>query len=454
LAKESAKFLMMLKNISVTYTQTDGTLLPGYAQETQILGMDNQFGGPGVGFLFGHQDANYPFEAARRGWMVENQFINTPYTTTASSNLNIRANIEPIKSFRIELTATQSETENVGGFFRFNEDLQDYVNDNPVQTGTFSSSIITWGSVFQQDDEESGASPVFEQFRANREAISQRIAEENAFLTAPVGEGFTQGYGATSQDVVIPAFLAAYTGQDVDKVNLNPLRMTPMPNWRITYDGLSKNKKLKKIFRSVTLSHAYRSTYSVGTYTTNLLYEEISGVPSATDINGNFIPQLQIGSISISEQLSPLLNIDMNWQNSLITRVELRRNRTLSFTLSNFQLTENKSNELIIGGGYRFTDVPFPFKIGGKKPKSDVNLRTDLSIRDNITVTRSMNEGTNLITSGQRVFSLKTSADYTLNRNLNLRAFYDHQINNPKVSLSFRTSNINAGIAIRFTLAQ
>jgi cell surface protein SprA len=451
--KESARFLMMLKNINVTYTQTEGTLLPGYGKETTLFGFDNQFQGPGAGFLVGFQDVDYPFEAARRGYLVENQFINNPFTVTYSSNLNIRANIEPIKSLRIELTANSTESRNNAGFFRFNESLQDYVNDNPVQTGSYSASIITWGTAFTRDDSRDNSSPIFEQFVANRAIISQRLADGNP-SSGLIGE-FYDGYGGASQDVVIPAFLAAYTNKDAANVSLDPLSVTPMPNWRVTYDGLSKNKKLKKLFRTVTLSHQYRSTYSVSTYTTNLQYEEVNGVPFAEDQNGNFIPQLQIGSISISEQLSPLFNIDMTWQNSLITKVEVRRNRTLSFTLSNFQLTENRSNELIIGGGYRFTEVRFPFKLGQtKRPTSDVNLRADLSIRDNITLTRSMEQGTNLPTSGQRVFSLKTSADYTLNRNLNLRAFYDHQINDPKVSLSFRTSNINAGIAIRFTLAQ
>ncbi|NNC82093.1 MAG: cell surface protein SprA [Flavobacteriales bacterium] len=452
--KETAKFLMMLKNISVTYNQTEGTLLPGYAQNTNVLGFDNQFQGPGAGFIVGFQDRDYPFEAARRGYLVENPYINRPYTTTYSANLNIRANIEPIKSFRIELTATSTESQNTNGFFRYNEDIADYVNDNPLETGSYSASIITWGSAFAQDDEQTNASEVFQTFLDNRRVISQRIAADNPFSTV-TDNGYYSGYDSTSQDVVIPAFLAAYTDKDPSKVKLDPLSVIPMPNWRITYDGLSKNKKLKKIFRSVTLSHSYRSTYSVGTYTTNLFYEEIEGIPSATDQSGNYIPQLQVGSISISEQLSPLINIDMTWQNSLITRFEIRKNRTLSFTLSNYQLTENRSSELIIGAGYRFTDVKFPFKLGqAKNPTSDMNVRADLSIRDNITLTRSMNERTNLPTSGQRIFSLKTSADYTLNRNLTLRAFYDHQINDPKVSISFRTSNINAGIALRFTLAQ
>jgi cell surface protein SprA len=428
--------------------------LPGYDRRTNILGFDNQFDGPGTGFIFGFQDPDYPFEAARRGYLVENPYINNPYTNTYSTNLNIRANIEPIKSFRIELTATATESQNSTGFFRYNDDIADYVNDNPLETGNYSASIITWGSAFAKDDEQTNASEVFNTFLSNRRIISQRVAQGNPFSESN-DNGFFSGYDSTSQDVVIPAFLAAYTDKDAGKVKLDPLSVVPMPNWRITFDGLSKNKKLKKIFRSITLSHAYRSTYSVGTYTTNLQYEEINGLPSATDQNGNYIPQLQIGSISISEQLSPLINIDLTWQNSLITRFEIRRNRTLSFTLSNYQLTENKSNELIIGAGYRFTNVKFPFKLGqSKNPTSDMNVRADLSIRDNITLTRSMNERTNLPTSGQRIFSLKTSADYTLNRNLTLRAFYDHQINNPKVSISFRTSNINAGIALRFTLAQ
>jgi cell surface protein SprA len=451
---EAAKFLMMLKNINVTYTQTEGQLLPSYTPTTNVLGMDNNFSAPGFGFVFGSQDEDYPFYAARRGWISQNNNQNIAHTNIYSENLNLRANIEPIKYFRIDLTATKTQGRNNSGFFRFNEDLQDYVDDNNVETGNYSSSIISLGTTFSKDD-DNNISEIFGDFINNRSVISARLANLD-----PNGE-FRPGYGSSSQDVVIPAFIAAYTNKSPLEVNLSPLSVNPMPNWRITYDGLSKNKKIKKLFKSFTLGHAYRSTYTLSSYTSNLNFR--SEGDRATDINGNFISELQIQGITISEQLSPLINVDMTWQNSLISKVELKRNRTLNLSLSNYQLTENRSNELVVGSGYRFKNVKFPFKIQGKKrPENDLNVRADLSIRDNLIITRiivSDDEGNeveqNQLTSGQTIFSLKTYADYTLNNQLNFRVFYDHQFNQPQLtSISFPTTNVSAGIAIRFTLAQ
>src|SRR5690606_13821045 len=242
----------------------------------------------------------------------------------------------------------------------------------------------------------------------------------------------------TSQQVVVPAFVAAYTGSDPNKVALTIEDYTLLdaiknPSWTINYDGISKIPSLAKIFRSVTLAHSYRSTYSVNNFTTNL--------SAGTDINGtpvrdnsderNFIAMNQINAITISEQLSPLIRIDMTWQNSLITNFEINRNRTLAFSTTNFQLTENRSDEYVIGLGYRFPDVEI--KIGGKSRKSDLNVRADFSIRDTEVMVRRMEEGTNQITSGQEVISIKTAIDYVISDRLNIRAFYDHQINEPKV---------------------
>ncbi len=452
---EAARFIMMLKNINITYTQTEGQLLPSYTPNTSVIGMDPSFSAPGLGFVFGEQDPDYPFYAARKGWISTQNNQNIAHTNTYSDNLNLRMKIEPIKHFRIDVTATRTKARNNSGFFRFNEDLQDFVDDNNLETGSYSVSIISLGSTFSKDNEDQ-SSAVFRQFMTNRRVISARLANETP------SNAFYDGYGSTSQDVVIPAFIAAYTDVAADKASLSPLSILPMPNWRVTYDGFSKNKKIKKIFKSFTIGHAYRSSYSLGSYTSNLNYTSPDLGPQARDINNNIIPKLQIQSISISEQLSPLINVDMTWQNSLISKVEIKRSRTLNFSLSNYQLTENRSNELVIGTGYRFKNVKFPFKIQGKKrPVNDLNVRGDLSIRDNIIITRIIvtdDEGNeieqNQVTSGQLVFSLKTYADYTLNNQLNFRLFYDHQFTNPQLVLSYPTTNINAGIAIRFTLAQ
>ena len=449
---EILKLTMSLKNVSATYTQNEGTLLPGYSERTNILGMDPNFAAPGFGFVAGFQDENYPFEAARRGWLIENEFLNNQFGTTYNQSLNFRANLEPIKNLRIELTATSTKTNNLNGFFRFNESIEDYVLDNPLETGSFSASTITFGTAFN-DKLENNGSAAFEQFLANRGAVSERLGNDNPNSFIDPATNFFDGYSDTNQDVVIPAFISSYRDINPGSVRLDPLKQLPLPNWRISYDGLSRIPLFKDIFRSVTLNHSYRSSYSVSTYTSNLQYQaDGDGNPLARDINDNYIPELQIDGVSISEQFSPLFNIDVKLRNSFDVRFELRKSRNVTLSMSNFQVTENRSDEIIAGVGYVFEKLRI--KLGGKKFENDMRIRADLSIRDNLTITRRMVEEQDQPTSGQKVFSIKTAADYELNRQLNLRFFYDHQITEPKISLSFPTSNINAGIALRFVLSQ
>lgn len=455
----AAKFLMSIKNLSVVYSQNEGTMLPGYNRTSNILGMDPGFNAPGIGFVTGNQINDFNQQAALNGWMVENEYINQQYLTTYTEDFNIRLNLEPLPNLRIELNAVRSKSLNDGSFFRFNSNLQQFLEESQFESGSFSVSMSAWNTVWEND--KNNISPVFEQFLDNRSDISNRLARETGFSNENSGDDprYADGFGSSSQSVVIPAFVAAYSGQSTESVNLTIEDYTlwdaiKNPNWTINYDGLSKIKFFKKFVRSLTLSHAYRSTFSVNNFTTNL--------SAGTDVNGdpnrdnsdqlNFIADRQIDAVTISEQLSPLIRIDITWNNSLITNFEINKNRILAFSTTNYQLTENRSDEIVLGLGYRFPDVGL--KLGGKVRKSDLNVRADLSIRDTEIIARRMEEGTNQITSGQNIVSIKTAIDYTISDRLNIRAFYDHQINQPKVSISFPSSNINTGISLRFTLTQ
>ncbi len=231
--------------------------------------------------------------------------------------------------------------------------------------------------------------------------------------------------------------------------------MIPRPNWRVTYDGLSKLKFVQSFLQSLSISHGYRSVYSVNSFNQNLLYEESNGYPSRLDSSQNFIPQYDQQQITISEQLSPLIGIDMTFKNSLQTRFEIKRDRTITLAYSNIQVTEVRGIEYTIGFGYKFKRVTLPFKIGGKKKLSnDLTVRADFNLRDNTTILRKVIEGTNQPSAGTKTLSVKVSADYPVNERFNVRAFYDYSANNPFVSTSYPTSYTNAGIAIRFTLAQ
>jgi cell surface protein SprA len=312
-------------------------------------------------------------------------------------------------------------------------------------------SFISIKTAFKKDNDEN-ISPVFEQFKENRAIIAARLAlQNNNSPGLNDSTGYPIGYGATSQDVLVPAFIAAYSGRSATDVSMSPFPKIPLPNWRFTYTGLGKLPFLKQYFKQFSIGHSYRSNYSVGSYISNIIIDSLP-----YDDAGNFISKNRIDVITISEQFSPLFNIDMTWNNSLLTKIEFKKSRNLSLSFVNNQLTEVTNNEIVIGVGYRFKDVKLNMSSGGRKQqlKSDLNVKLDLSVRDNKTVLRRLDEAINQISTGNRMVSINSSADYVINQRFNVRLFFDKTITNPKVSNQFNNSTTNAGISLRFTLAQ
>ena len=78
----------------------------------------------------------------------------------------------------------------------------------------------------------------------NRRIISNRLAKENP--------GTNQAnFGENSQQVLLPAFIAAYSGKNPDKVATGLFRDIPIPNWTLRYNGLMKLKFFKKNFQQL-----------------------------------------------------------------------------------------------------------------------------------------------------------------------------------------------------------
>jgi cell surface protein SprA len=320
IAEGSLRILMGVKNLSISYSETNGTLLPGYKPGTKILGTDS-YGGltaPGWEFVAGFQDPDFAWKAARNGWLTRDTSFNTPVVFTHTENLNLRATIEPIPTFKIELTANRVFTKNNSETYR--ADLSgNYNTFSPVTNGSYSISVISLGTAFEGRN-RADYSKAFEQFKKNRITIARRLS---ARRVANPGEGYDptaidpitgypDGYSALSQDVLRASFLAAYTNTPAGRVTLNDFPMIPMPNWQITYDGLSKIKPFKNFFKTFTLTHGYRSVYTIGSYATNITYDELDdGFSYVRNVNNDFIPKREITNVSINEQFSPLLGVDV-----------------------------------------------------------------------------------------------------------------------------------------------
>jgi cell surface protein SprA len=464
------RLIMVVRNVSGTYTVSDGTLLPGYNQLPSFLGFNGGFKAPTFGFLFGEQDKNLWGQEKGRdfartmsdgGWLVENRFLNKQMVVNHSQNMNFRATLEPFKDLRIDLTMDRNYSENENQYYRFNDTIQDWQVQNPVQTGNLSFSTIAIATSFATPGGNYD-SKIFDALREDRLEVSRILAAANPNSTGFDTEtGYYDGYTGEQQEVVVGAFLSAYTGINPTSKNVNPFKAIPLPNWAVTYDGLSKFKFMKKVVKNFTLNHRYTSAFTMSNFTTNLNAVMVDGNATTRDVNDNFINDRQVTNIVISEQFGPLIGLDATWlikgkngSSGLITKFEWKKDRTVSLGLANNQVTEVKGNEFVIGAGYKFPSVKMPFKLFGKRPESALNLRFDMSIRDNVTVIRKIVENTNQITAGQNLVSIKFAADYNLGQNLNIQFYYNQNITKPKVSTSYPTSNIDSGIKLTFNLAE
>lgn len=460
----SARLITSIKNISITYSQNNGTILPGYLPGSDFMGSQrlNGMNAPGLPFLLGWQSRDFAMTAVENNWLSTDSTLNTPYTMNRSDDLTVRVLLEPIKGLRIDLTANHRRTNNMSEYYLYGENGFRGVF-NSMENGTFSMTFNVFRTSFKKVGRNGiYESDVFNQFLENRAVIAQRLGDSRAESYYPISEGNGQGvdgFGLTSQEVMIPAFLAAYSGKSASKIFLNPMpAFTQMhPNWRVTYDGLSKIKVFQKYIRTFDISHAYRSTYNIGSYITNLDWENLrDGFSFVRDAQGNFIPKYQINGVSITEQYSPLIQFNIIWANNISTRAEFKKGRILNLSLNNNQLIENYNNEWVVGFGYRFDkmDIILGSRAGQKKMSSDLNLRADVSIRDNYSIIRRIEEGLNQMTSGQKVTTLKFTADYVLSDRFNMQLFYDRQVSSPYISSSYPITNSSFGVSFRFSLAQ
>jgi cell surface protein SprA len=457
LLEGTVRFLMGIRSAKFTYTQGNGTLLPGFKPEPVALGNNWSQNAPGLGFVFGSQK-DISQKASEEGWLTADTMLNTAFYRKFTENLNITVSIEPIRDLRIEVVANKQYSKVHQDYFK--ADAQgNFAHNSPLDQGSFTTSYIIIATSFVNDN-GFGESPTFEKMKEYRLQIAQRYAALNPNSKTIIDStGFPQGYGLTNQEVLTSAFLAAYGGRDPATIKLTAFPSIPLPNWRLTYDGLAKLKIFKTWLRTLSITHAYLSTYNVGSFNSSILYREVEGMPAVMDDAGNFIPEAQTSVVSITEQFNPLIKFDLGFINSLLASAELRRSRNISLSFSNNQLTEITSNEFIVGLGYRIKGIHFNLSGvlgGGKKTRtnSDLNLKLDFSIRQNKTVLRRVDQDINQISVGQQVMSLNFSADYNLSPRFNVRFYFDKIINTPYVSNQYRTSNTKGGLALRFTLGQ
>ena len=437
--------LTSVKNIQVNYTQNSGTVLPGYTPSVGFFGSSK----PTLGFIFGSQD-DVRYEAAKNGWLTSYPDFNQNFTQVNNYLFKTTANLDVLPDLKVDLTLDRSYSKNYSE--QYDVTNGDYNSRSPYTFGLFSISTILIKTSFSTSDENTSAA--FEDFRNNRITVANRLATQRGIdVNNPANidsDGFPLGYGKNNQAVLLPAFLAAYSGDNASNASLGIFRSFPIPNWSIKYGGLMRYGFFKKNFKRFSLQQNYRASYTINAFRSNFEYNKN---PNGVDASGNYFNSTIMSNITLVEQFSPLIKMDFELKNSLKILTEIKKDRALSMSFDNNLLTEVKGIEYIVGLGYRIKDVILSSSLADNPTgiiKSDINIKGDLSYRNNQTIVRYLDYDNNQLAGGQNLWSLKISADYSFSKNLTAIFYYDHAFSKPVISTSFPLTNIRSGFTLRY----
>lgn len=465
-AKDMALMVLTsIKNLSASVSENNHTYMSGYMPGCHFMGTADGMSAPGFKFITGMQQRSFALNAVEHGWTTTDSTFNDPYEMGRSQSVQFRATIELFKSLKVELNASRSRDWNMSEYYLF--DGGGFMGVyNTMESGSMSMTYNAIRTAFKKPSKKGELDyDIYNEFLANRKNISVRRQRERlgrGATEASIGDerpdGGTDGYGMTSQEVMIPAFLAAYTGRNSSSIFLDfvPGLKEISPNWRVTFSGLNNIKALKDKVRNIELNHSYTSKYTMGQFTTNLEWEKSGdGLSYIRDIDDNFVPQFDATTVSIAEQFSPFIGLSATFVNNMTASVNINKNRTLSLSVTNNQITESYGNEWNVNVGYRFDNLKL---FVGKNSKggfnNTLNLTLGLSQSDQFTILRRIEEATNELASGTKTTTIKLSADYALSSKFNIQFYYDQSLAKPYISSSYPTNNVNVGFSMQLQLTE
>ena len=483
-----ARLAMMVRNVSFNYRSSYQLTLPGFTPSIGDAFGQKKVGSmaPGLDFAFGLVDDDYIGKARENDWLLRNDSVATPATTSKTDNLQLRMTLEPVKDLKIDLSAVRTQTTQ--------KSIQYMYEGTPTtQSGSFQMSTISLSTAFEgMGDANSGyRSKTFEKFVNSLAGYRDRVEAQYAGTVYPAGSALSGGKFDASRtpvnqysgDVMIPAFLNAYTSMGGNSLSLFPALSRLLPNWTVRYSGLGKLPWFRDHFKSVNINHSYKSIFAVGSYNSYSTYQEyMNGLGFINDTStGNPSPSsmFNISQVSINEAFSPLLGMDVTFNNNMTLKGEYRQTRVLNLSMTSVQLNEALSKDWVIGMGYRINNFSLfdggarklKVKTGAGKKKDnnnaasnsqqmrgtnhDLNLRLDFSFRKQAAIVRDIATMTSSASSGNNALKLSFSADYTFSKLLTMSFYYDRQTNTPLLSSSsYPTTTQDFGLSIKFSLTR
>ena len=482
-----SRVAMMARNVSFSYRNNYQLTLPGFLPTIgDAFGQTKQgIMSPGLDFAFGFVGDSYIEKAREHDWLLLNDSIATPAATSKTEDLQIRMTLEPVKNLKIDLNAMRTMTTQKSTQYM-------YEGTPTTQSGSFQMTTISIGSAFEgMGDANSGyRSKTFEKFVGSLQDFRNRVEQQYAGMIYPAGSSLAGGkFDASrtpvnqySADVMVPAFLNAYTSMGGKSLSIFPALSRLLPNWTVKYSGLGKLPWFRDHFKSVNINHSYKSVFAVGSYNSYSTFQEymngLGFIEDATTGNPSPSSMFNVSQVSINEAFSPLLGLDLTFNNNMTLKGEYRQTRVMNLSMTSIQLNEAVSKDWVIGMGYRMNNFHL-FGMGGKRKavkskgkgsadkqknssnsnsygtNHDLNLRLDFSFRKQAAIVRDIASMMSSASSGNNALKLSFSADYTLSKMLTMSFYYDRQTNTPLLSSSsYPTTTQDFGLSIKFSLTR
>ena len=479
-AQQLSRLLMMVRTVNLSYRNQRSMTLPGFLPNAGDAFGQNTSGvmAPGLDFAFALAGDSYLDKARDNGWLLMNESVATPFTSSSSEDLQLRATLEPVRDLKIDLNA--SRTVNRAQSVQYM-----YQGSPTTRSGSFNMTTISLSSAFESTgDANSGyRSKTFDKFRDLIPLFRARVQAQYEGVPQSVNP-----VGEYSADVLVPAFLEAYTSGSGGSLDLFPALKRMLPNWTVRYSGLSKLPWFADRFKSVNINHGYKSVFAIGSYASFSSWMEYMGdLGFVQNTDGSLSPSsmYNVSTVSINESFSPLLGVDVTLQNNMTVKLEYRTTRVLNLSMTSVQLNENRSNDWVIGLGYKVSNFSLDFLRGNKRKvkgsrrngqnqqdanksqqqsqqnrqksgvNHDLNMRADFTLRSQAAITRDIASGVSSASSGNSALSIKLAADYTLSRLLTLTFYYDRQTNTPLLSSSsYPTTTRDFGLSLKFSLTR